>query len=84
MTKVTYLGVTDMRHSGNPTRTEYMFYSQKPTEVKPEDAKHYAEKETKGGPWHVEMGVIEKANAIITEVTEEIKKEKPRRFGGKK
>ena len=82
MTKVTYLG-TDMRHSSNPTGTEYMFYQGQPTEVKPEDAEHYAKKEATGAPWKVETGVVERANKIIEEVAEEIKKP-VRKYGGKK
>lgn len=85
MAKVTYFG-TSMRHSTNPTGTEYMFHQGEPTEVKSEDAKHYALKEERGAPWRVDLGVVEKANTIIQEVTEELKKEKekPRRYGGKK
>lgn len=83
MAKVTYFG-TDMRHASNPSGTEYMFFRGVPTEVKPEDAEHYAKKQANGAPWKVDIGVVEKANTIIHEVTEELKKEKPRRYGGKK
>ena len=80
MTKVTYLG-TDMRHSSNPTGTEYMFFRGVPTEVKPEDAKHYAKKEANGAPWKVDFGIIEQAAEAVKEVVQPKSRNK---YGGKK
>ena len=81
MPKVIYLGRTDMVHASNPTGTEYMFYSHQPTEVKPEDAKHYAKKEANGAPWKVDFGIIEQAAEAVKEVVQPKSRNK---YGGKK
>ncbi len=81
MPKVTYLGRTDMTHASNPTGTEYMFYADRPTEVRPEDAQHYAKKEANGGPWHVSGMSLN----IIVEKAKEVVQSKPKyKYGGKK
>lgn len=85
MAKVTYLGGNTNIHGSNPTRTDYVFYPRQAVEVKTEDIDCYAKKEKNGGPWHVDIGIVEKANTIIQEVAEELKKEKTKyKYGGKK
>jgi len=82
MPKVTYLGVYNMKHSNNPTGTEYMFSSKKPTEVKPEDARYYAKEEASGAPWKVEGLVLQIEN--VAEAVKEVIHTKPKKYGGKK
>lgn len=79
MAKVKYLGAMDHRHNSNPSGTEYLFHVGVFSEVKPEDAIHYAERAKRGSPWEVDMGVVEKATEAIKEAV------KPKyKYGGKK
>ncbi len=79
MAKVKYLGAMDHRHRANATGTEYMFHIGVFTEVKPEDATHYAERAARGSPWEVDFGIVEKTTEAIKDAV------KPKnRYGGKK
>lgn len=74
MGKVTYTGTSGaLGHHNNPSGTHYVFQAGIPLEVKPGDAEWYAEEATRGGPWKVDLGVVEK-------VAETVKRTK----GGKK
>jgi len=83
MAKVTYLGTMDHQHKSNPSGTNYFFHAGIPTDVSAEDAIFYAEESKKEGPWHVDLGIVEKAAEIVKEVVQPKSKYKYG-HGGKK
>lgn len=62
MPKVTYIGTMEaLAHHGNPTGTLYVFQRGIPHEVADVDAEHYKAEITRGGPWLVELGIVDEA-----------------------
>lgn len=92
MPKVTYTGTLGgFAHHGNPSGTEYRFHRGHPVEVSLEDAKHYAEEITRGGPWIVDFGLkdqgkkaIEKTASVLDAVKKTVKDKMTPKTKGKK
>ena len=92
MPKVTFMGSLEgISHHGNPTGTEYRFQRGKAIEVSLEDAKHYAEEITRGGPWIVDFGLkdqgkkaIEKTASVLDAVKKTVKEKMTPKTKGKK
>lgn len=81
MPKVTYTGsLGGFSHHNNPSNKDYLFQQGKPIEVTLEDAKHYAEEATRGGPWAVEFDIkdqgkkaIDKTASVLDTVKKKVK-----------
>lgn len=80
MPKVTWTGgLEGITHHNNPSNKEYLFQRGHPLEVTLEDAKHYAEEATRGGPWAVEFDIkdqgkkaVEKTASALENIKEKI------------
>lgn len=89
MPKVTYTGGLEaFTHHNNPSNRDYLFFRGQGLDVTLEDAKHYAEEATRGGPWAVEFDIkdqgkkaVEKTASILEKVKDTVMPtmEKPKR-----